>query len=283
MGPGGVVVISTKCWNGHVEVRDGVLRQNGYARHPVIEVALGQAVAVAGSLLPRRTGAGSCAPWSAWRRSTKFPEHRLRGGSAWDRPAGGGGGSITPGAYSGVRDRTVCPARPAPHAAAGPGGVGIMARPARRHGPGRVEGAGSPASDYTASNCWIIRHCDIPGITPGCPWSERPMSSGCPSPRNPLLPGPVSRWPGAGRPALRRPERLSSAGAAPFPRHPCGAVHGRGVDCRLSLISTPSAAPLGRLGDFAPLKSPMVIDGLPVPLPGAAVLFCLGHFQRGSP
>lgn len=51
VGPGGVVVISSKSWNGHVEVRDGVLRQNGYARHPVIEVALGQAAAVA-ALLP---------------------------------------------------------------------------------------------------------------------------------------------------------------------------------------------------------------------------------------
>lgn len=51
VGPGGVVVISSKSWNGYVEVRDGVLRQNGYARHPVIEVALGQAAAVA-ALLP---------------------------------------------------------------------------------------------------------------------------------------------------------------------------------------------------------------------------------------
>ncbi|GAA1273080.1 hypothetical protein GCM10009589_29040 [Arthrobacter pascens] len=51
VGPGGVVVVSTKTWNGHVDVRDGVLRQNGYARNPVIEVALGQAAAVA-ALLP---------------------------------------------------------------------------------------------------------------------------------------------------------------------------------------------------------------------------------------
>lgn len=51
VGPGGVVVVSTKSWNGHVDVRDGVLRQNGYARNPVIEVALGQAAAVA-ALLP---------------------------------------------------------------------------------------------------------------------------------------------------------------------------------------------------------------------------------------
>jgi hypothetical protein len=51
VGPGGVLVISTKSWTGHVDVRGGVLRQNGYARHPVIETALGQAAAVA-ALIP---------------------------------------------------------------------------------------------------------------------------------------------------------------------------------------------------------------------------------------
>ncbi|WP_104139576.1 nuclease-related domain-containing protein [Arthrobacter sp. ZGTC131] len=55
VGPGGVIVIGAKSWNGKVEVTDGVLRQNGYARHPAIEVALGQAAAVAALLpAPRR-------------------------------------------------------------------------------------------------------------------------------------------------------------------------------------------------------------------------------------
>lgn len=51
VGPGGVIVLGAKSWTGKVEVTDGVLRQNGYARHPAIEVALGQAAAVA-ALLP---------------------------------------------------------------------------------------------------------------------------------------------------------------------------------------------------------------------------------------
>ncbi|MEN8582947.1 nuclease-related domain-containing protein [Burkholderia sp. RS01] len=51
VGPGGVMVIGAKGWTGRVEVTDGVLRHNGYAQHPAIEVALGQAAAVA-ALLP---------------------------------------------------------------------------------------------------------------------------------------------------------------------------------------------------------------------------------------
>lgn len=55
VGPGGVIVVGAKSWTGKVEVADGVLRQNGYARHPAIEVALGQAAAVAALLpAPRR-------------------------------------------------------------------------------------------------------------------------------------------------------------------------------------------------------------------------------------
>lgn len=51
VGPGGVLVIGAKSWTGRVEVTDGVLRHNGYAQHPAIELALGQAAAVA-ALLP---------------------------------------------------------------------------------------------------------------------------------------------------------------------------------------------------------------------------------------
>jgi hypothetical protein len=51
VGPGGVMVIGAKSWTGRVEVTDGALRHNGYAQHPAIEVALGQAAAVA-ALLP---------------------------------------------------------------------------------------------------------------------------------------------------------------------------------------------------------------------------------------
>lgn len=47
VGPGGVVVVDAKLWSGNVEVRDGVLRQNGYSRNPAVESALGQAAAVA--------------------------------------------------------------------------------------------------------------------------------------------------------------------------------------------------------------------------------------------
>lgn len=51
VGPGGVIVIGAKTWTGRVEVTEGVLRHNGYAQHPAVEVALGQAAAVA-ALLP---------------------------------------------------------------------------------------------------------------------------------------------------------------------------------------------------------------------------------------
>ncbi|WP_104175586.1 nuclease-related domain-containing protein [Arthrobacter sp. Y81] len=50
VGPGGVVVVDTKNWSGNVEVRDGVLRQNGYTRNPAVDGALGQAAAVAALL-----------------------------------------------------------------------------------------------------------------------------------------------------------------------------------------------------------------------------------------
>ena len=54
VGPGGVIVIGAKSWAGHVEVTEGVLRHNGYAQHPAVEVALGQAAAVAALLPPSR-------------------------------------------------------------------------------------------------------------------------------------------------------------------------------------------------------------------------------------
>lgn len=54
VGPGGVMVIGAKSWTGYVEVTEGVLRHNGYAQHPAVEVALGQAAAVAALLPPSR-------------------------------------------------------------------------------------------------------------------------------------------------------------------------------------------------------------------------------------
>ena len=54
VGPGGVIVVGAKSWTGHVEVTEGVLRHNGYAQHPAVEVALGQAAAVAALLPPSR-------------------------------------------------------------------------------------------------------------------------------------------------------------------------------------------------------------------------------------
>ncbi|MFF1383959.1 nuclease-related domain-containing protein [Arthrobacter sp. NPDC058288] len=50
VGPGGVVVVDAKNWSGTVEVRDGILRQNGYSRNPAVDGALGQAAAVAALL-----------------------------------------------------------------------------------------------------------------------------------------------------------------------------------------------------------------------------------------
>jgi hypothetical protein len=60
VGPGGVVVVNAKNWSGHVDVVDGVLRQNGHDRFPAVETALAQAAAVA-AVLP--------APWRRLVRS----------------------------------------------------------------------------------------------------------------------------------------------------------------------------------------------------------------------
>jgi hypothetical protein len=51
IGPGGVFVIDSKAWSGRVEVRDGVLRQNGYKRVSAVADAAEAARAVAEQVL----------------------------------------------------------------------------------------------------------------------------------------------------------------------------------------------------------------------------------------
>ncbi|MEJ5867346.1 nuclease-related domain-containing protein [Pseudokineococcus sp. 5B2Z-1] len=46
LGPGGVVVVDTKNWTGRVDLRDGVLRQNGYHRTREVDSVLAAAAAV---------------------------------------------------------------------------------------------------------------------------------------------------------------------------------------------------------------------------------------------
>lgn len=46
VGPGGVFVIDSKNWTGRIEVRDGVLRQNGYSREPAVASAAEAGIAV---------------------------------------------------------------------------------------------------------------------------------------------------------------------------------------------------------------------------------------------
>jgi len=53
IGPAGLFVIDAKNWSGRVDVRAGVLRQNGYRRSREAEGAVAAAAAVAG-LLPQR-------------------------------------------------------------------------------------------------------------------------------------------------------------------------------------------------------------------------------------
>ena len=76
VGPGGVVVVNSKNWSGHVDVVDGALRQNGHDRFPAVETALAQAAAVA-AVLP--------APWRRLVRSliclTAQPELQCTTGS----------------------------------------------------------------------------------------------------------------------------------------------------------------------------------------------------------
>ena len=52
VGPGGVIVIDAKNWTGNVEVRNGVLRQNGCTRARETDSALQQAAAVTALVAP---------------------------------------------------------------------------------------------------------------------------------------------------------------------------------------------------------------------------------------
>ena len=51
VGPGGIFVIDTKNWSGRVEVRDGVLRQNGRSRESAVD-GVRRAAAAVESLVP---------------------------------------------------------------------------------------------------------------------------------------------------------------------------------------------------------------------------------------
>jgi len=52
IGPGGIVVVDAKNWNGEVSLSGGTLRQNGYARHHSVAGVGQQAAAVAALLEP---------------------------------------------------------------------------------------------------------------------------------------------------------------------------------------------------------------------------------------
>jgi hypothetical protein len=53
VGPAGVLVIDSKNWSGRIDVRDGVLRQNGYRRTQACDGAAQAAAAVAALLQPQ--------------------------------------------------------------------------------------------------------------------------------------------------------------------------------------------------------------------------------------
>lgn len=53
IGPGGVIVIDAKNWSGDVQLRNGVLRQNGYSREREVAGVLQQGAAVAALLEPQ--------------------------------------------------------------------------------------------------------------------------------------------------------------------------------------------------------------------------------------
>lgn len=53
IGPGGVVVIDAKSWSGNVQMRNGVLRQNGSPRDSAVSGVADQAAAVAALLEPQ--------------------------------------------------------------------------------------------------------------------------------------------------------------------------------------------------------------------------------------
>lgn len=52
VGPGGVVVVDAKNWSGDVQLRNGVLRQNGYSREQEVSAVLQQGSAVSAILEP---------------------------------------------------------------------------------------------------------------------------------------------------------------------------------------------------------------------------------------
>jgi len=53
IGPGGVIVVDAKNWSGDVQLRNGVLRQNGYSREREVGGVLQQGAAVAALLEPQ--------------------------------------------------------------------------------------------------------------------------------------------------------------------------------------------------------------------------------------
>jgi hypothetical protein len=53
VGPGGIIVIDAKNWSGDVQVRNGVLRQNGYSRDREVTSVADQGAAVAALLDPQ--------------------------------------------------------------------------------------------------------------------------------------------------------------------------------------------------------------------------------------
>lgn len=53
VGPGGVIVIDAKNWSGDIQIRNGVLRQNGYSREREVAGVLEQGAAVAALLEPQ--------------------------------------------------------------------------------------------------------------------------------------------------------------------------------------------------------------------------------------
>ncbi|NYE35631.1 hypothetical protein F4692_000735 [Nocardioides cavernae] len=70
VGPAGVFVIEAESWDGTIEVRDGVLTQDGQSREQAVDLAARAAIAVQG-VVPGRCFPVVCfdgAPLSAWAR-----------------------------------------------------------------------------------------------------------------------------------------------------------------------------------------------------------------------
>lgn len=70
VGPAGVFVMEAESWDGTVEVRDGVLTQDGQSREQAVDLAARAAIAVQG-VVPGRCFPVVCfdgAPLSAWAR-----------------------------------------------------------------------------------------------------------------------------------------------------------------------------------------------------------------------